>query len=236
MSNVLLRVLRFRASVLLPSAEDFFRHEMISRKTAAFEDDLSIFEVTDSEVIQAHAEFLGNGLTPRNNERRGGVDLQGVELPSLAATKGLSKWFKFFRDRHRSVALFDEEEALELARSLFINIATREKSADEADVRAYVKERLAGLDPEWVGCLNDPDPKSEAKCKGWKKWLARNPPEAKPSPLATTRGQSSAAASNGAVFQTAPDPEPTKDEEVAPPPSIRPKPNNNEADTDIDPR
>lgn len=233
MSNVLLRILRFQTSVLLPSAEEFFRQELTNKATQRFEDDLSIFECLDAEVVQAHAEFLGNGLTPRSHDSRGGVDLQGVDLPEVKASPGASKWFKFFRERHRAVCLFDEEEALALARSLFVNILARERSVTAADVRAFVKARLAQPDPEWFACLNDSDPAREGKCRDWRKWLEKQPP--KPKHAATNqakiREQPNVKNANGT--ETHPPPtEQLPQNNDKPPSEDRPTVNHNDPDGD----
>jgi hypothetical protein len=186
MSDLLLRVLRRRASILLESAEEFCREEWTNTKTGKLDDDLSVFEILETQLIRAHAEHLGSNLSP-NDKIRGGVTLHGIDGFDVKDTRGTSKWFKFSREHHRSIRLFDDDETMALVGVVFEQRCSRERSASPEEVRLFVNARMSEMDPEWTVCLSDPERASQ--CRDWKKWLARVPkPKSAEKPEGATPG------------------------------------------------
>lgn len=143
----LMRTLR-HLSALSISAEEFVDGECM-RKGTPDELELSVYEVEDSEVVQARTEHQA-GCTngPEKKRQLGALMLTGFPEITVSNQDG-ETGFEFTSERHRIMEFLDRAEMIATVERALPD-RTRLRSCTVEEIKAYVRARFAQGDPEWI--------------------------------------------------------------------------------------
>lgn len=107
-------------------------------------------EQVESLLVQTYAEHAHRFDPPRSALA---IDVAEAVSGSLEATRGDTP-FRHTQRQHREVVLGDREELLSFIRKAR---AAPRHDVSRNDVRAYVRQKLAGGDDEWRSLADAPD-------------------------------------------------------------------------------
>jgi len=143
----LMRTLR-HLSALSISAEEFVDGECM-RKGTPDELELSVYDVEDSEVLQARTEHqAGCTSGPEKKKQIGALML--TDFPEITVSNEDGETgFEFTSARHRIMEFLDRAEMIAIVERALPDKA-RARSCTVEEIKAYVRARFAEGDPEWV--------------------------------------------------------------------------------------
>lgn len=124
----------------------------------------STYRIDPHQLVQAYAEHAASApISPPSSPPALGIDAQNT-LFRATPCAGKSR-FAFTRDAHHEVILGDRADLERFVELLRAEASSRCHAIAKADVLAYVRGRLAAVDPEWQQVADDGRPDWVHKCR-----------------------------------------------------------------------
>jgi hypothetical protein len=155
-------MLKRLTSLEADSAEEFLAIELTTKQGGP-DLSISVYEIRDAErfVIQARAEHTASFRNPPK-AAEAAVSLHGIVQQAPLEEPGGTR-FEFTQSTHRTIALMNEAELLNVAQGVIAQ-RDRQRIVECEAMRRYVRTRLEEKDSEWEALCQD------EKRKTWRPW------------------------------------------------------------------
>lgn len=108
---------------------------------------LSVYKIEAADVVRAFVEHAANRKL-RPPKGRTNVDLAGS--PAELRPDPIAGHFSLIRESHCELLFSDAAQLTEFVTRVRAEISQRAHSVSSADVKSFVRGRLAAQEPEWV--------------------------------------------------------------------------------------